>query len=198
MKTKNFILKICFLLTVLCPSLCFASDIFPFSAKNSKGVEIQVAPKENNITVLEWFNKGCPFVKKFYNSGFMQNLQEQYTKKNVAWYSINSTKEEHSDFVATGEREKHQEQVGFKNTETLYDESGVVGKKFGAKTTPHVFIFKGEELIYSGAVDESPDADSDPKAAKNHVVEILDALLKGDTVEESKTRPYGCSIKYAD
>lgn len=68
------------------------------------------------------------------------------------------------------------------------------GKKFEAKTTPHVFIFKGKELIYSGAVDESPD--SDPKVANNKIIIILDQLLKGEKVEFSRTRPCGCSIKY--
>lgn len=179
-------------------NFAFGNDFFPISAKNSSNQEIAVNPSDTEITVLEWFNKGCPFVKKFYDSGFMQSLQEQYTKKNIKWYTINSTKDGHPDFIKEADRGKILKELGFKSTEVLFDEKGTVGKKFGAKTTPHVFIYKGKDLIYSGAVDESPDADSDPKLANNMIINTIEKLLKNEEVEVSKTRPYGCSIKYAE
>ncbi|MFW1447705.1 redoxin family protein, partial [Vibrio parahaemolyticus] len=44
--------------------------------------------KNKKMVVLEWFNNECPFVKKHYDSGHMQHLQEKYVSKDLAWFSI--------------------------------------------------------------------------------------------------------------
>ncbi len=197
-------LKPLFLIAALAITSIFSAanadsdDIFPINLKNTTGDQITIQPQEDEITVLEWFNKGCPFVKKFYKSGHMQFLQGKYKSENVKWYSINSTKAGHGDYIAEDQRVDLSEELKFQNTETLYDEDGKVGQRVGAKTTPHVFIFKGENLIYSGAVDDAPDSDSDPKDADNHIENVLTALAKGEDVSVKKTRPYGCSVKYAE
>ena len=191
------ILLIC-LSILFISNISLADEIFPSTLSNSKNSQITIDPKESELTVLEWFNKGCPFVKKFYSVGFMQELQEKYTKKGVSWYTINSTKEGNSDFIKVEERAALVEELKVKSTAMLYDEKGIFGKKVGAKTTPHVFIFKGKNLIYAGAVDDVIDTETDPKNAENYLVKNLDLLLQGQTPEVTKTRPYGCSIKYAD
>ena len=199
MSLKNSIAKLALGLLLVCSStFAFAENVFPFTLKNSDAKEITYSPKEDEVTVLEWFNKGCPFVKKFYGSQFMQSLQEKYTKDKVKWFTINSTKNDHSDYIPEIDRPELNSEMKFKNTDTLYDESGIFGKTVGAKTTPHIFIFKGQDLVFSGAVDDSPDSDTDPKASTNNIESVLNAILKGETSPISKTRPYGCSIKYAD
>ncbi len=195
---KNLLSYLILSALVLTCNDILAEEIFPSTLSNSKNSQITIDPKESEITVLEWFNKGCPFVKKFYSVGFMQELQEKYTKKGVSWYTINSTKEGHSDFIKVEERAALAEELKVKSTEMLYDEKGIFGKKVGAKTTPHVFIFKGKNLIYAGAVDDVIDTETDPKNAENYLVKNLDILLQGQTPEVTKGRPYGCSIKYAE
>lgn len=184
------------LYTLSTTSLAFCEDAFPLLLKNSDGKEVSFTPKDEEITVLEWFNKGCPFIQKFYNSGFMQSLQEKYTAKGIKWFTINSTREDHDDFIKSEDRPALKSEFKFKSTDLVYDESGEYGKKVGAKTTPHVFIYKGKDLLYSGAVDDAPDSDTDPKMAHNNIEESLTAILKGEKPVVNKTRPYGCSVKY--
>lgn len=151
---------------------------------------------DSKITVLEWFNQGCPFVKKHYGEGFMQALQEEYRSKGIKWLVINSTNPEHQDFLNPKERNELQAKWNIKKETLLFDESGSLGLHFSAKTTPHIIIMKGKEIMYSGAIDDAPDTDSDPKKAQNYARIALDELLSGEKVAKPRTRPYGCSIKY--
>lgn len=197
-KIKSFFLITSLTFTSFLTPVNADTGIFPITLKDTTNSLITINPAENEITVLEWFNKGCPFVKKFYDSGFMQSLQSKYKNENIKWYTINSTKEGHGDFVSESQRIKLAEDFKFQNTNTLYDVDGTVAKRVKAKTTPHIFIFKGVDLMYSGAVDDAPDSDSDPKDANNHIINALTSLSKGEDITVKKTRPYGCSVKYAE
>jgi peroxiredoxin len=78
----------------------------------------------------------------------------------------------------------------------LDDHLGKVGKLYGAKTTPHMFIIDKEGVIvYQGALDDNrtpaPKDDS-----VNYVAQALDNVLAGKPVEISQTKSYGCSVKY--
>ena len=83
-------------------------------------------------------------------------------------------------------------------TAYLIDDKGEVGKKYGAKTTPHIFIINNKGiLVYEGAIDDIASTDeSDLAKAKNYVREILDMGLTGKPVEPKATKSYGCSVKY--
>jgi peroxiredoxin len=54
-----------------------------FSLKSADGQTWKLSDQKGKVVVLEWFNEGCPFVKKHYTSQNMQNLQKQYTAKGV-------------------------------------------------------------------------------------------------------------------
>ena len=74
----------------------------------------------------------------------------------------------------------------------LYDSSGDIGRAYGAKTTPHMFIIDGAgKLVYNGAIDSGPGA---PRV--NYVDAALTALAAGKSPEPSTTKPMGCSVKY--
>jgi hypothetical protein len=54
-------------------------------------------------------------------------------------------------------------------------------------------------LIYNGAIDDKASTDpSDVNGAKNYVSEALQQAKAGQPVAVASTRPYGCSVKYAD
>ena len=154
--------------------------------------------KKGKFVVLEWYNNGCPFVKKHYESKNMQALQKKYAKKGVVWYSIVSSmegKQGHLDVMAArGEPEK----AGMGSTALLIDEKGDVGRLYGAKTTPHMYVIdpKGT-LVYMGAIDDKASADAEdiPKS-RNHVSAALDEAMSGKPVSVASTKPYGCSVKY--
>jgi hypothetical protein len=83
-------------------------------------------------------------------------------------------------------------------TALLMDEDGVIGRTYGARTTPHIFIVdpKGT-LVYAGGIDSIPSARTeDIKTATNYVNQALGEAFGGKAISAAATRPYGCSIKY--
>lgn len=169
-----------------------------FTLKDSKGNEHTLAGYAGKIVVLEWINHGCPFVKKHYGVGNMQALQEKYTGKDVVWLSICSSAPGKQGHLTAAEWVGKTAEVKDKASAILLDEDGKVGRLYGAKTTPHMFVIDKEgKLAYQGAIDDNRSFD--PKTvegAKNYVAAAVDALLKGETVETPETTPYGCSVKY--
>ncbi|MBI4348422.1 MAG: thioredoxin family protein [Elusimicrobia bacterium] len=169
-----------------------------FAAKDVKGVERKLADFKGKLVVLEWHNKDCPYVKKHYGSYNMQTLQADYTKKGVVWLTIISSAEGKQGFVSGPEAEADMAKAEAAPTHILLDPEGTVGKRYGAKTTPHMFVINAKgKLVYNGAIDSN--SSSDPAAIKdatNYVASALDALLGGKAVAKKVTRPYGCSVKY--
>ncbi|MBK27109.1 MAG: thioredoxin family protein [Halobacteriovorax sp.] len=162
-------------------------------------------PKDTNLSehkgkyvVLEWYNDGCPFVRKHYDSKSMQKLQKHFKSK-VVWLTINSSapgKQGHLADLKAAEAMYKKE--GMDSYSLLLDKGGKIGKMFEAKTTPHMYIIdpKGK-LVYQGAIDSISSADiKDLKTADNYVYDALDAALDGKKIKVAKTRAYGCSVKY--
>lgn len=167
-----------------------------FTLKNQDGKDVKLSDSKGKIVVLEWFNKGCPFVKKHYGSNNMQGLQKKYGKKGVVWYSIISSKEGKEGYLTADEAKAELKGMGSKAI--LLDPKGDVGRAYQAKTTPHMFVIgKKGELLYMGGIDDTPSADAaDIPKSKNYVAAALDEVLAGKSVSTSSSRPYGCSVKY--
>lgn len=171
---------------------------FTLSGINPKVKEVKLSELKGKIVVLEWLNHGCPFVKKHYESGNMPALQKKYVDQNVIWLSIISSapgKQGHVD-----EKEALEEKAKHKSlaTDILLDPNGVVGKLYGAKTTPHMFVINKEGvLVYQGAIDDKPDTDkASVLTATNYVAAALDEIIAGKKVSQSTTKAYGCGVKY--
>ncbi len=81
----------------------------------------------------------------------------------------------------------------------LIDEDGAVGKAYDAKTTPHMYVIdKDGVLVYRGAIDNQPRGGGAPGAGRNFVDAALADLAAGRRISQAETKPYGCSVKYAD
>lgn len=150
--------------------------------------------------VMEWYNKDCPYVKKHYGSNNMQDLQKKYTGKGVVWLSVNSSAEGKEGYTDAKEAMKVAKDTKSNATAVLLDPTGVVGKAYGSKTTPHMFVIdpKGT-VVYAGAIDDNNS--SDPKViakSKNYVAAALDAGMENKKIEITSTKPYGCGTKYAN
>jgi peroxiredoxin len=176
-----------------------AGDAPAFTLTDTNGKEHSLSDFEGKVVVLEWFNQGCPFVKKHYKNGNMQSLQNTYTGKGVVWLTVcSSAPGEQGHMDAAG----HNKTIGewkIQSTAFLMDEDGKVGRAYGAKTTPHMYVIDaGGQIVYQGAIDDKRSTDAaDIPDSKNYVRAALDAVLAGEAVETSQTKPYGCSVKYA-
>lgn len=197
-------------LLLACAALAFAStaslhaapaigsDAPSFSLSDSDGKKHTLAEHKGKYVVLEWTNPQCPFVKKHYGSGNMQKLQAEYTKKGVVWLSIDSSAKGHEGYLTPEQAKEWQATAKTASTALLLDADGKVGREYGAKTTPEMYIINPEgKLVYSGAIDSIPSADpSDVTKASNYVKAGLDSALSGKPIETAATKSYGCSVKY--
>ena len=200
MKMKTTLLSLAALLaaTTIYAAPEVGSKAPDFSVKDTNGKTESLSQYKGKYVVLEWTNPDCPFVHKHYDSGNMQKLQKEFTAKGVVWLSINSSAEGKQGAYTP---EKWNEIVKEKNaspTAMLLDDGGKVGKSYGAKTTPHMFIINPEgNLIYEGGIDsiESTNQADIPKAT-NYVQAALDEAMTGKPVTTPTSHPYGCGVKY--
>jgi len=169
-----------------------------FTLTSIDGKTVSLADYRGRYVVLEWNNPHCPFVVKHYGSGNMQSLQKRFGAENVAWLTVNSTSAGHGDYMAPAALSAWMKEQGAAPTAVMLDTDGKVGRAYGARATPHMYVIdpKGN-LVYAGAIDDKRSANpADIKIASNYVVQALTELRAGKPVSAASTTAYGCSIKY--
>jgi len=171
-----------------------------FTATDSNGKVQKLSGYRGKFVVLEWTNQSCPYTRKHYESGNMQKLQKEWTQKGVVWFTVVSSAPGAQGYVTAAEENDYVKKVNAAPTAVLLDPKGDLGHLYAAKTTPHMFIIDPSgKLIYNGAIDNMPTTDTaDITGATNYVSQALEQAMSGKPVAEAATRPYGCSVKYAD
>ncbi|MGH8014687.1 MAG: thioredoxin family protein [Candidatus Zixiibacteriota bacterium] len=169
-----------------------------FTLTGVDGKKYSLADFAGKWVVLEWANLECPFVKKHYGSKNMQTLQKTYTDKGVVWLTICSSAPEKQGFFQGETLAAKVKEAGLNSAAYLIDSDGKIGKSYGAKTTPHMFVINPKGvLVYAGAIDDKPSTNpEDIKGASNYVKGALDAGMAGEIILVSSTPSYGCSVKY--
>ncbi|MCA9629415.1 MAG: thioredoxin family protein [Myxococcales bacterium] len=170
-----------------------------FELKDLDGKSVKLSDYKGKVVVLEWFNPGCPFVKAAHKRGSLVDTAKKETAKGVVWLAINSGAPGKQGHGIEANKQGSTE-FGMTNP-VLLDEDGKVGKAYGAKHTPHMFVIdKAGKLAYAGAIDNSPDGEGEsPKDGKliNYVEEALSDIAAGKPVRTPTTEAYGCSVKYS-
>jgi len=170
-----------------------------FTAVDASGKAVKLADFKGRHVVLEWVNPGCPYVRRHYDSANMQGTQKEATSKGVVWLAVNSTAQDSGDYLAPAAMTQWMQSQKAAATATLMDADGLVGRAYGARTTPHMYIVNpAGTLVYAGAIDDQPRASlADTPKANNHVKVALAESLAGKAVSTPSTRAYGCSVKYS-
>ncbi|MBL0921828.1 MAG: redoxin domain-containing protein [Phycisphaerales bacterium] len=165
-----------------------------FTLTDTDGKVHTLADLKGKTVVLEWFNPGCPFVVRHYQAKTSVNTFNEFKDQGVVWIAINSgAPGKEGSGLELNKKMKAEWAIPFA---VALDESGDVGRLYGAKTTPHMFVINKDGMItYAGAIDSDPSG-KDAKAT-NYVANALRQTLAGETVTEATTKPYGCSVKYA-
>jgi peroxiredoxin len=171
-----------------------------FHGTDSNGKTQSLAQYRGKFVVLEWANQGCPYEQKHYKSGNMESLQKQWTAKGVVWLSVISSAPGEQGYVTPPEENDYLTKMHAAPTAAILDPSGAIGRLYGAKTTPHMFVIDPQgKLVYEGALDDQPTPDpASLKGAHNYVSEALEDAMAGKPVPTPVTRPYGCSVKYGN
>lgn len=148
------------------------------------------------VMVLEWLNPACPYVVRHYRSGNLPALQAEARAAGVVWLQINSMGMGDLDAAVSTEWQKKQ---GVTADAYIRDQPGAIGRLYGARTTPHLFVIaKDGTVAYEGAIDDQPQASlANTTSAHNYVRAALGALAAGKAVTPASTEPYGCEVKYA-
>jgi len=169
-----------------------------FTLTDSDGNSRSLAEFKGKTVVLEWTNAECPFVKKHYGAKNMQSQQGKATADGVVWLTINSSAPGLQGHVDGAKANAIRKEVGAQQSAYLLDPTGTVGRAYGAKTTPHMYIIDGAGVLrYNGGIDSIPSADqADIAKATQYVPQALAELAAGKPVSVSTSKPYGCSVKY--
>lgn len=169
-----------------------------FTLGDTYGKQHALEDYEGQWVVLEWLNYECPYVGKHYNSGNMQGLQESFAEKGVKWLAIVSSAPGKQGYHEPQEMNRLSAEKGSKALAVLLDPDGVVGRMYGAKTTPQmILIDPAGTLLYNGAIDDKPSSrPSSLEGAHNYLVAALEEAMSGKPVSTPTSKPYGCSVKY--
>lgn len=169
-----------------------------FSLADVDGVTHTLAEHRGKVVVLEWFNPECPFVNHAHTAGELKSMAGKMIPEGIVWLAINSSapgKQGHGVEANRAGAAK----FGLGHP-ILLDESGEVGRRYGAVKTPHMFVIDGAgALVYRGAIDNAPMGEIRDGAptVRNHVADALSDLAAGRPVASAETAAYGCSVKYA-
>jgi len=169
-----------------------------FTGADTQGQELSLSDYRGKHVVLEWTNHDCPYVRKHYGAGNMQAQQRAATEQGVVWLSIISSAPGKQGHVDAQQADQLTQQRDAAPSAVILDDSGDIGRLYGAKTTPHMYIIDPQgTLVYMGGIDSITSADpNDIERATQYVSAALDETLAGQPVSQAVTRPYGCSVKY--
>ena len=169
-----------------------------FTLKSLDGKDVKLSSFKGKVVVLEWFNPGCPYVKKSHTVGSLIDTAKKHTKSGVVWLAINSggagkqgaDPKDNTEAVKTWSLEHP----------VLLDPTGATGKAYGATNTPHMFVIDAKgTLVYAGAIDNSRDGErKSPEGGTliNYVDAALEDIAAKRAVKTSTTKAYGCGVKY--
>ncbi len=170
-----------------------------FTGTDNMGKTYALSDLKGKYVVLEWHNQGCPYVGKHYNSGNMQKLQREWTSKGIVWLTVISSAPGEQGYVTPEQSREYVQKHQAAPTAVLLDSSGEIGRKYDARTSPHMIVIDPQGIvIYNGAIDDMPTTDlADVPDATNYVSAALTDAMAGRPVQTPSTQPYGCNVKYA-
>ena len=170
-----------------------------FTGTDIYGKTIKLSDYAGKIVVIESYNSDCPYCHNHYKTGAMQALQKDMAAKGIVWLLVNSVNSKNMSHRTPEQAQKEMAAEKMDVTAWIDDSSGKIGHLYDMQTTPQLFVInKDGVLVYDGAIDDQPDPFHDPTKAKNYLSAAVDDVLAGRPVAVSQTKPYGCSVKYAD
>lgn len=170
-----------------------------FTATDINGKTIHLSDYKGKIVVIESYNSDCPYCHNQYKTGAMQAMQRDLAAKGVVWLLVNSVNPNNASHRTPAQARAEMAAENMDVTAWIDDSSGAVGHLYDMKTTPDMYVINQDGiLVYQGAIDNQPDPFHDPTKAQNYVSAAIVAVQADKPVAVTETKPYGCSVKYAD
>jgi peroxiredoxin len=176
-----------------------------FTLPDTDGKSVKLSELRGKTVVLEWFNPDCPFIKHAHSAGPLKDFAKRVSNDKLVWLTINSNAKDKQGWGTERNRLAKQE-YAIPNP-ILLDESGKVGRAYGAVKTPQLFVIDAKGvLVYRGGVDNAPIGKVDaerphlPGNAKDALETYLEYALADVAAKKplrlADTPPYGCTVKY--
>ena len=157
---------------------------------NGKSYSLESISEKNGLVVIFTSNT-CPFVIKWEDRYTL--VEELAKKNNLGLVYINSNYKKRKGDDSYENMQKHAKKYNYRFP-YLLDTESTLANSFGAKTTPHVFMFNKEfQLVYKGAIDDNYENIN--KVKKFFLKDAIEQLVKDKKIKVSETDPVGCSIK---
>jgi peroxiredoxin len=196
---KTFVILAALALAAAAPAVETGKPAPDFSGTDINGKTVKLSDYAGRMVVIESYNSDCPYCHNQYATGAMQALQKDLAARGVVWLLVNSVNPKNMSYRTPDQAKQELAAEKMDVTAWIDDSSGAIGHLYGMLTTPHMFVIdKTGTLVYDGAIDNQPDPTHDPTKARNYVREAVDNLAAGKPIEVSQSKPYGCSVKYAD
>ena len=169
-----------------------------FTLADTKGIEHKLSGSLGKVVILEWINFDCPISGGFYTRGEMPEMQANYLKKGIVWYSICSSAPGNQGYFTGSTLTDRIKTEKWAGSAYLIDSNGVVGHRYKAKATPTIAVIDKQGVLrYLGAIDDFQTSHS--RAAgkgTNYLVAAVNAILAGKPVAVKSAPAYGCAVKY--
>ena len=146
--------------------------------------------KNNGILVVFTSNK-CPFVVMWEDR--YKLIEDECLKSDIGMVYINSNEARRDGDDSIDKMKEHARKMGYKYP-YLIDRNSKIANSFGAKTTPHIFLFnKNKKLIYKGAIDDNYQSIKNVK--EKYLINAITQLNNNQEIKINTTKAIGCSIK---
>ena len=146
---------------------------------------------EKNGLIVIFTSNTCPFVIKWEDRYTI--VEELAKKNNLGLAYINSNYKKRDGDDSFEKMKEHAKKYNYRAS-YLLDTESKLANSFGAKTTPHIFMFNREhQLVYKGAIDDNYEDIN--KVKEFYLKDAMEQLANGKKIKISVTDPVGCSIK---
>ncbi len=154
-------------------------------------INLREAADKNGLLVIFSCNT-CPFVIEWEET--YPGLGELTAANDIGMVLVNSNEAKRDGDDSMAEMKAHAKEMGY-NTSYVVDENHVVADAFGARTTPHVFLFdKNMKLIYEGSIDDRFD-NKERAVTATYLEDAINNYASGNPIDPNDTQSKGCSIK---
>jgi hypothetical protein len=171
-----------------------------FALPDQDGTVRGLSEFRGRTVVLEWTNHDCPYVRKHYNSGNMQNLQRDAASRRIVWLSMASSPQGEQGYVTGAQAKELTASRNAAPAAVILDHRSQAARAYAATTTPGMYVIDAEgRLRYMGAIDSIRSTRvEDVARAEPFLRDAMIAVQEGRQIERAVTPPYGCVIKYVD
>ena len=158
---------------------------------NGNKVSLSDVMMENGLLVNFTCNT-CPWVIKWQDR--YNELAKASQKNKIGFIALNPNAGKRDGGEDMKDMKKFAKKYGHDFLYAL-DEGAKLASAFGAKYTPHIYLFDGNgKLVYRGAIDDNPVKRK--KVKKYYLMDAIKAVGKAKSIDLAETKAFGCSIKF--